>query len=158
MSLLKPMLTHSNLKEFQWSSHTNINLIFFKKGFWKYNVQTPAFLSQHKFVRLWKSQMLCEHPVLIITKININMSHPSKKMKNSSPPGQNGLHFADDLFKYNILNEKLRILVLILLKFVPQRPIDNKSALVQVMAWRRIGDEPFCKTMLTRFSDAYMRH
>ena len=49
---------------------------------------------------------------------------------NSYPPGQNGLHFADDLFKCIFMNEKLRILVLISLKFVPKGPIDNKSALV----------------------------
>ena len=28
-------------------------------------------------------------------------------------------------------------------KFVPKGPIDKKSALVQVMAWRRTGDKPF---------------
>ena len=49
---------------------------------------------------------------------------------NSSPPGQNGLHLADDIFKCIFIYEKLRILVLILLKFVPKGPIDNKSALV----------------------------
>ena len=43
---------------------------------------------------------------------------------NSSPPGQKGRHFADDIFKS------------ISLKFVPGGPIDNKSALVQVMAWQ----------------------
>ena len=36
----------------------------------------------------------------------------------------------DDLFKCIFMNEKLRILVLILPKFVPKGPIDNKSALI----------------------------
>ena len=40
------------------------------------------------------------------------------------------------------MNEKFRILIQISLKFVPKGPIDNKSALVQVMAWRRSGDKP----------------
>ena len=26
------------------------------------------------------------------------------------------------------------------------------------MAWRRIGDKPLSETMLTRFTDAYMRY
>ena len=37
-------------------------------------------------------------------------------------------------------------------------PIDNMSALVQVMAWRRIGDKPLPELMMTQFIDAYMRH
>ena len=37
-------------------------------------------------------------------------------------------------------NESGRIPNQISLKFVPRSPIDNKAALVQVMAWRRTGD------------------
>ena len=44
------------------------------------------------------------------------------------------------------------------LKFVPRSPIDNKPALVQVMAWRRTGDKPLPEPMMTQFTDAYMRH
>ena len=47
---------------------------------------------------------------------------------------------ANDIFKLILINEKLRILIQISLKFVPKGQIDNKSALVQVMAWRRTGD------------------
>ena len=61
---------------------------------------------------------------------------------NSSSPGQNGRHLADDIFKCNFLNEKFCILIQIALKFVPEGTIDNKWALVQVMAWRRTGDKP----------------
>ena len=61
---------------------------------------------------------------------------------NSSPPGQNGSHFTHDLFKCIFLNEKCCILSQLSLTFVPKGPVDNKRALVQVMAWRRIGDKP----------------
>ena len=44
------------------------------------------------------------------------------------------------------------------LNFVPNGPIDNKSALVKVMAWRRTGDKPLPEAMMTQFNDAYMRH
>ena len=37
-------------------------------------------------------------------------------------------------------------------------PIDNKSAFVQVMAWRRKGDKPLPEVMFAEFTDAYMRH
>ena len=50
------------------------------------------------------------------------------------PPGQNGWHFADDISKCIFMNKKVCILIRIPLKFVPNGPIDNKSALVQVMA------------------------
>ena len=44
------------------------------------------------------------------------------------------------------------------LKFVPKDSIDNKSALVQVMACRLFGAKPLPEPMLTQFTDAYMRH
>ena len=65
---------------------------------------------------------------------------------------------ADDIFKCIFLNENDIIPIQISLKFLPRSPIDIKLALVQVMAWRRIGDKPLSEPMLTRFTDAYMRH
>ena len=64
----------------------------------------------------------------------------------------------DDNFKCIFLNENYRIPIRISLKFVPTSPIDNKPALVQVMAWRRTGDKPFHELMLSQVTDAYMRH
>ena len=65
---------------------------------------------------------------------------------------------ADDIFKCIFVNEKYHILIKISLKFVPKGPIENNQALVQIMAWRRIGDKPLSEPMLTQFTDAYMRH
>ena len=64
---------------------------------------------------------------------------------------------ADDIFKRIFLNENVRILIKISLKFVPKGPIDNKSALVREMAWRQVGDKPLSEAILTRFTDAYMQ-
>ena len=47
---------------------------------------------------------------------------------------------ADDIFKCIFLNENDRIPIQISLKFVHRGSIDNKPALVQVMARRRTGD------------------
>ena len=44
------------------------------------------------------------------------------------------------------------------LKLFPKGPIDNKSGLVQVMAWRREGDKALPEPMRTQFTEAYMRH
>ena len=52
----------------------------------------------------------------------------------------------------------VRISIQISMKFVPKGPIANKSALFQVMAWRRTGDKPLPEALMTQFIDAYMRH
>ena len=65
---------------------------------------------------------------------------------------------ADDIFKCIFLNENDDIPIEISLKLVPRSPINNKSALVQVMAWRRTDDKPLPESMMTQFTDAYMRH
>ena len=56
---------------------------------------------------------------------------------NSSPPGQNGRYFVDNILRCIFVNEKFCILIKISLKFVPKCPIDNNPALVEVMAWRQ---------------------
>ena len=66
--------------------------------------------------------------------------------------------FADDIFKCFFMNEKFRISIWISLKFVPKGPIDNKSALVQVLAWHLTGDKPLPEPMLTQFTNTYMQH
>ena len=82
----------------------------------------------------------------------------SPLLLNSSQREQNGRHFADDISKYIFFNEKFFILIRIPLKCVSMSPNDNAWELVQVMAWRRIGDKPLPEPMLTQFTDAYMRH
>ena len=66
--------------------------------------------------------------------------------------------WADNIFKCIFLNENDKIPIQISLKLVPRSPVDNKTALVQVMAWRRIGDKPLPEPMTTQFNDVYMRH
>ena len=70
------------------------------------------------------------------------------------PLGKMAAILTDDIFKCIFLNENDRILIRISLKFVPMVPIDNKPALVQVMAWRRTGDKPLPEPMMTQFAGA----
>ena len=65
---------------------------------------------------------------------------------------------ADDIFKGIFLNETDKIQIQISLKLVPRSPINNKSALARVMAWRWTGDKPLPEPMMTQFTDAYMQH
>ena len=77
---------------------------------------------------------------------------------NTLRPIQNGQHFTDDTFKCVFLNENIRILINILLKFVPYGPLNNIPSLVQIMAWHQPGDKPLSETMMVYLTDAYMPH
>ena len=48
--------------------------------------------------------------------------------------------------------------ILISPKCVSKCLIDNKAALVQVMAWRRTGERPLPEPMHTQFIDTYIQH
>ena len=67
----------------------------------------------------------------------------------ASPPAQNGRHFVDDILKCIFINEKFCILIPTSPKFVPKGPINTKSALVQILTWRRTGDKLLPEPMLT---------
>ena len=54
----------------------------------------------------------------------------AKGISNTHPPGQNGRHFSDDIFKCIFMNEKFCDSIQVTLKFVPKGPIDNNPALV----------------------------
>ena len=82
--------------------------------------------------------------------INWEQSKPGTYSFNTLRPRQNGRHFADDTFKPIFLNENIRISIKISLKFVPNVPINNIPALVQIMAWRRPGDKPLSEPMMVK--------
>ena len=77
---------------------------------------------------------------------------------NSSPLYKMAAIDADDTFNSIFLKENNRIPIQISLKYVSRSPIDNKTALVRVVAWRRTGDKPLPGQMVTQFIDAYMPH
>ena len=79
---------------------------------------------------------------------------------NTLRPRQDGRHFPDDIFICIFLNENEWHSIKISLKFVPNVPINNIPALVQIMAWRRPGDKPLSEPMIpgSCFIDAYTCH
>ena len=85
---------------------------------------------------------------------HLNIKTPSYQYRdshvNTLRPRQNGRHFADDIFKWIFLNKNLWIPIKISLTFVPQGPINNIPALVQIMAWHRPGDKPLSEAMMFR--------
>ena len=71
---------------------------------------------------------------------------------NTLGPRQHRRRFADDIFKCIFFNENSCVLIKISLKYVRKGPIDNNPALVQIMAWRRLGDKPFSEPMMVSLS------
>ena len=74
---------------------------------------------------------------------------------NTLRPRQYCRHFTDDIFKCIFMNENVWILIKISLKYVPKVRINNIPALVQIMAWRRLGDKPLSEQMMVCFTDIY---
>ena len=81
-------------------------------------------------------------------QVNLRFSYHSVSILR---PRQDGWHCADDSFKCIFLNENILISIQISLKFVHKSPINNIPALVQIMAWRRPGDEPLSEPMMVSF-------
>ena len=79
--------------------------------------------------------------------ILIQILYLSWSSLNTLRPRQNG-PFPDDIFKWIFLNENVWIPIKISLKFVPKGPINNITAMVQIMAWRRPGDKPLSEPMM----------
>ena len=71
---------------------------------------------------------------------------------NSYPLDKMAAILADNIFIYIFLNEIDKVLIQISLKLVPWSPINNKPALVQLMAWRQTGDKPLPDPMMTQFT------
>ena len=69
---------------------------------------------------------------------------------NTLRPRQSGRNFADDTFKCIFFYENVSVLIKIRLNSLPKCPINNISALVQIMAWRLPGDKPLSKPMMVR--------
>ena len=113
-----------------------LNTVKFHHYMVQYNMLLSVVLQQGNLLKIW-----------LWTKSNPcpNFWMP---LVNTLRPRQNGRRFADDMFKRIFLNENVRILIKISLKFVPKGPINNIPALVQIMAWRRSGDKPLSEPMM----------
>ena len=67
-------------------------------------------------------------------------------------------HFPDNIFQCIFLNENVWISNTIWLEFVMKGPIDNNTALVQIMVWRWTGNKPLSEPMMAWAGDTYMHH
>ena len=112
------------------------NLCFNRPFHLKRKMKTTWFLTHYyhgEWLKWWGILF-----VYIISSIGVEI----KLVVNTLRPRRNCLHFADDIFNCIFMNEDIWISIKISLKFVPEGPINNFAALVQIMAWRRPGDKP----------------
>ena len=59
----------------------------------------------------------------------------------------------DDIFKCIFMNEEFCVSIRISSVFVPMGPIDNSTALVQVMVWHRKGNKPLHYFWMRQYID-----
>ena len=140
------------------TSFTQQNLIY-----WGLNKMADILQMTFSKAFLWMENIFIQISLMFILKVSVHNEpvmpcHNVFVYINSSSPGQNGRHFANDIFKCIFVNEKCCILIQIWLKFVPEGPIDNKSTLVQVMECRLFGAKPLSEPMLIQFTDVYIMH
>ena len=85
------------------------------------NGMNGKYISQQKrFYRLQEQWRLSD--------VSIDITFHLARCKGHLPPGQNGHHFADDIFICIFVNEKICTLITIPWNFVPMCPIDNIPA------------------------------
>ena len=63
-------------------------------------------------------------------------------------PRQISQPFADNIFECNFLTANHSILIQLSLKFVHKSLINNEPTMVQIMAWRCVGDKPLFEPMM----------
>ena len=126
---------------------------------WYWLCRTGKFLSylRKAFNYLMKSNVdICFVSLKNFACIGLNTSpwviHGASMGLSSSPPGQNVLHCLDNIFKWFFFNEKFCISIQTSLKCDPKGPIENKSALVQVMVWHWGGTKPLPELIYTQFT------
>ena len=77
------------------------------------------------------------------------MWHHAIRVLTHLPMDKMAAILVDEIFNWIFLNGNDWIPIQISLKCVSRSPIENKPALVHVMAWRRTGDKPLPEPMLT---------
>ena len=79
-------------------------------------------------------------------------------LSSVSTLGSTLAHGGRDKKTYKKKMSGMFISIKVSLKFVPQGPINNIPALVQIMAWCHPGNEPLSESMMAWFTEAYIHH
>ena len=90
--------------------------------------------------------------ISLVCKVHLRQSHP---VLDSYPPRTTWQPFRRRYFQMHFRDFFFNLGLTFHWCFIPKGAVNNNQALVQIMARRRIGDEPVSEPMLTRFKDIY---
>ena len=143
-----------------WERRTGIRHCFYNWSTGGFSHKRPVIQSFDVFLCLkhkqavqqtvksqWMQTPWCSCNVIVMLSF-VLMIYAQTPRVNTLRQGQNGHHFAEDIFKCIFLNENGLISIKISLNFVPKGSINNIPALVQIMAWCQSGDKPLSETMM----------
>ena len=136
---------YTNTSRFKWNgsqSNTLQTTYLFNANSWRVQIENPY----ENVIRLFGEQGRDSVSIISVACSHQYNYYHIKTLR----PRQNGRHFPDDIFKCIILNENIPIAIKISLKFFPRGPINNIPALVQIIAWRRPGDQPLSEPKMVR--------
>ena len=103
------------------------------------NFHKHKFYEEHYLLIHGHLAFFSEFPLFCLTGLCARKTYPSIpqgcSLLNILGPEQSGHYFANELFKCIFLNKTS-------LKLVTRSSINNKSSLIQIIAWYRIGVKP----------------
>ena len=120
-----------------------------KNGIYNLVLLIGIFISPHDNALWWMPQDLTDDKSTLVQGMAWCRQATSHYLSQcwSRPMSPNGVT------RPQWVNLTVRIFIRISLKFVPKGPINNKSALVQIMAWCRSGDKPLSEPMMVYLTD-----
>ena len=143
---LSSILTHTSCDPSSWESLKVFHYHFPYKSLVKLHALFWYF--KNRFSTMSQAGNNCQ--MLTITELLIQWYQPLPcgARIDTLRPRQDGRHFPDDILKCIFLNENVWISRTISMKCVRKVRINNIPSLVQIMAWRRLGDKPLSEPMM----------
>ena len=125
------------------------SLLLYNKIIWWFMVSSKNTI---------KDPVVLKWYFLRLSYMGLFFNHAMGPPYNTLRPRQNGCHFAEDIFNKNVWFS-----MKISLKLIPKGPINNISALVQIMAWRWTATSHYLNQWWLDYwciyaSDAYICH
>ena len=145
----------STRKDFNYLSHLSVGkwykkLIYFHVLFFKFSTRRFIINLQQQRRQIQSIGLAEGHKIARVAPV---APFPMKIGNKTLRPRQNGCHFADSISKLIFLHRNVSIFIQIILYFDSQGLIcNNKSALVQVMAWCWIGNKPLSELTMTQIN------
>ena len=95
----------------------------------------------------WSGDRPLSEPMMVSLLMHICVTLP--QWVNTLRQRSNVCYFADDILNCIMFNTKALISIKMSLTIVPWGPVDNMTALFQIMAWHWKGNKPIFETMIT---------